>query len=643
MRSRTAAWVVRLAAAGALASAGCKSPAQTWPEPSSVAASASHRPTLPPVMASRTPGYELGKRYLYGLKTSTAVRFAGAATDFDYDLSAALELVPTAVTSAEVTLHATLRDLRIQNKVSGRSAELDALAVELSTSSAAFTLTGGRASEFRAPPALGVIAAGTYRQIAAALQFVHAEGGALRYSAEEHDTTGRYLVDYELAADRKGWRKQKRRYLALLGDSSDERAESRIVPEVVRSLAEVTLHPSGRPSSVKLADEVAIRGGQIPVRSMVTVGLEFLREASTAEVPQLAQETTGYRRYAADEPILGPQSNEALDDARIGDLTFDEVVRRIEQLASERKPVAVADRDPATGSQPDPEEQVERKASIQEDARLFSALTALLRKHPENIGLAVAAVRRKSPAAETLLDTLGSASTKEAHSALAGLLRTSDVNPELRERLVLVLARVRKPSKEATFALRVLLDGDPFHAGALYGLGTHARLLRDEGRLEEARELGEFLVDRLKLANGPASLGTVLKAIANSGYDGALPRVLPYLHDDREEVRKAAVRSLQSMRTSDVDLLIAERLETDVSKDVKLSALAAARLRKPGSVLEKALVATGAPGQEPHVRYRAVELMARWLPDRPELRETLKRIAKDDVEARIRERALAAL
>jgi hypothetical protein len=130
------------------------------------------------------------------------------------------------------------------------------------------------------------------------------------------------------------------------------------------------------------------------------------------------------------------------------------------------------------------------------------------------------------------------------------------------------------------------------------------------------------------------AIGTrVLKAIANSGYDGALPHVLPYLNDDREEVRKAAVRSLQSMRTSDVDSLIAERMQADVSKDVRLSALAAARLRKPGIVLEKALVATGASAEEPHVRYRAVELMAKWLPDRPELRETLGRVPAHVVSA----------
>jgi hypothetical protein len=517
------------------------------------------------------------------------------------------------------------------------------MTAELRASSAAFTMTGGRVSELRVPPGLGVVAAGTYRQIAAALQFVPGERGAERYSAEEHDTTGRYVASYELSADRKGWRKQKLRYLALLGESNLAAAGSRIVPEVVRSSAEVLLHPSGHPSSIKLADEVSIRGGQIPVRSTVTVGLEFSREVGTSEASRLAVESGGFRRYAAHEAILSPPSNEALDDARIGELGFDQVVQRMERLASDRKPVMVADVDPGAAAKVELEEQTERKASVQEDARLFSALAALLRKQPGNVARLVAAVRRKSPAAETLMDALGAASTKEAHRALAELLRSSHVDPELRARLVLVLARVRKPSKEATLALRAVLEDDPFHAGALYGIGTHSRLLRDEGRLEDAGELGDFLVGRLALAKGPRSVAVVLKAIANSGYDVALPRVLPYLHDKREAVRMAAVRSLQSMQKPEVDSLIAERIEGSDSKEVKLSAIAAARVRKPGGVLEKALMAAGARGAEPQVRYRAVELMAKWLPARPELRETLERIAKDDLEAHIRERALAAL
>jgi hypothetical protein len=217
------------------------------------------------------------------------------------------------------------------------------------------------------------------------------------------------------------------------------------------------------------------------------------------------------------------------------------------------------------------------------------------------------------------------------------------VDPELRARAVLALARAPRPTKEAILALKGVLDSDPFSAGALYGLGTHARLLKDENAHAAAVELGDFLVSRLRGTTGAATLGTVLRAIANSGYDPALPRILPYLRDREEHVRASAVRSLQLMRDSRVDQLIAERLAEDASKRVRLSAIEAARLREPNAALSEALARAGVEADDPHVRFRAVELMAKWLPKRAELREVLASIARSDTETRIQERARAAL
>jgi hypothetical protein len=122
-----------------------------------------------------------------------------------------------------------------------------------------------------------------------------------------------------------------------------------------------------------------------------------------------------------------------------------------------------------------------------------------------------------------------------------------------------------------------------------------------------------------------------------------LSRVRPYLDDKRDAVRSAAVRALQSMHDPGVDRLIAARLASDPSKDVRLSAIAAARLREPNDVLAEALAGAGVSAAEPHVRYRAVETMARWLASRPALRDALERIARNDAEERVRERARQAL
>jgi hypothetical protein len=46
---------------------------------------------------------------------------------------------------------------------------------------------------------------------------------------------------------------------------------------------------------------------------------------------------------------------------------------------------------------------------------------------------------------------------------------------------------------------------------------------------------------------------------------------------------------------------------------------------------------------DPHVRFRAVELLASWLPRHPAVRSVLEQIARDESEPRIREAAQTAL
>jgi hypothetical protein len=640
-RERTASGVSLLVAIGALAGIGCDSTARSARGSGDVVAPTSASATPAQVTSGRTRGYVLGRRYDYAFEIATSVSFDGASKDVSYDLTGTVEIVPVVVGNDMVELRAALRGVRIGKGVPAPGAELAALATELGSSSATFELKAGLLDEFAVPASLGAVAAGTYRQIAAALQFVHVTGAVERYSAEEHDTTGRYVADYERLAEAGSFRKRKRHYVALLGDTGTGDARHRIVPEVVRSFGEVRLSPDGRPMSVKLADEVVVHANRMPVRSTITIELESVREIASEDPLSGQGELSGLRRYGANEVIVDASVEEALARARIGKLDFDTILKRLEAIARERKPVVLSEA--AQQDATDPEEQAERSASVEEDARLFAALTAIFRTKPDTVTRAAAAIRRKSPAADALMDALGSTSTREAHRTLRTLLSSEEVGSDVQARLVFALARTRNPTEEATEALRAVVARDPFHPGALYGLGTHARLFRDQGRPSEASAIGRFLLERLERAEGASSLGVVLRAIANSGYDAALPLVTPYLSDQREEVRKAAVRALQSMQTAEVDALIAQRIEADSSKEVRLSAIQAARLRTPSDVLVTALSAAGATAAEPHVRFRAVELLARWLPERPGLRPALEQIAKADVESHIRERALAAL
>jgi hypothetical protein len=168
--------------------------------------------------------------------------------------------------------------------------------------------------------------------------------------------------------------------------------------------------------------------------------------------------------------------------------------------------------------------------------------------------------------------------------------------------------------------------------------------LRDSEQTERANEIGEFLLDRFKLIKGPSQLMALLGAITNSGYAPALARINMYLAPEQPEaVRVAAVRALQSMQTPEVDEILASHVESDGSSEVRISAMASAKVREPTDVLARALGMAVTRAQDARVRYRAVEVIAAWMQTRGELRGTLEQVAATDTEERVRNRAKAAL
>jgi hypothetical protein len=466
--------------------------------------------------------------------------------------------------------------------------------------------------------------ANTYRALAAALQFARAATHEEQYVADEYDTTGHYQARYVHDGVSGDWTKQKERYFSLLvPKSASPGAFAQVAPQIRRSQATIHLTADGRPEAVRSYDEVDIKGAQQAVHAETSMSL-------TAEgvgpldfpVADAQAAFAAMDRVDAADPY-GPQApTEAFDTARIGGYTFATVVTRLEATL----------RDEAGGDAKDSERQT-----------LFAALAAILREQEASVRAAEQAIRAKSPVSELLIDALGSASTPASERALVALMGDKTLNASQRARASSSLVRTPRPDPAAIDALKNALEKEPFNPKALYGLGTYARRLRDSGKRDEARDLGEFLIRRLASAGGPSATATALRAIANSGYAPALPVVTPYLDDARDGVRVAAVRALQSMQDAKVDQLIAHSLGSDPSNDVQISAIDAARVREPSDQLAQALASSATGASDPHVRYGAVELMTQWLPLRPDFRATLERVARNDEEERIRERAKAAL
>jgi hypothetical protein len=188
-----------------LALAGCS---RTPSEAGSAPADAAARATLD----ARTRGWELGQWYAYHLKLTSAVSFGAGANAFDFDLEGLVQITPTEVTPEMARLYVGVANPHIVSRTAGSQPEFDKVAEQIKGTGCFFTLSGGRVKDMYAPRGLSAIAANTYREIAAALQFARTVPSTDRYTAEEYDTTGQYVAEYQLDHASGVWNKRKLRY-----------------------------------------------------------------------------------------------------------------------------------------------------------------------------------------------------------------------------------------------------------------------------------------------------------------------------------------------------------------------------------------------------------------------------------------------
>jgi HEAT repeat protein len=582
-------------------------------------------------VAGVTPSWQAGKEYRYRMSLRTLLRFGDAENAFDLHLDGSVNIAVARATGDDAMLHLTIPDARVVSQPGKRHDEVDRAVAQVRDAGCFVTFSRGRFTELRVPGQLSDMAVNVFRQIASALQVTRAPGADAAYTSEEYDTTGHYVAEYRRGSAESTLQKKKLRYLSLIGGQGSASATTlQIVPEVVSSRADITLAPDGRPADVEAHDEMTLSGAQTPLHSTVTLSLHSLSADPEPDPARDWESLAGsLRRVAADQPYGAAADLEVLDAARIKGLTFDTIVARLEGHG-----------DPNAGATLSSTRQTPMS---KEDAELFIALSAIFREHPDTVDRAMKRIVANSPLAPTLISALGSAATERAQGALRQLISAEKLDPELRSRALLALTRTPRPHAQAVEELKSLLADARFGNAAVYGLGTYARHFRDAGDSEAARAIGELLAERLERAQTASAQIVVLGAIANSGYGAALPRVVPFLANGSDAVRAAAVRALRSMGETKVDDLLAARLESDPSSTVRLAAIEAIRVRQPSDVLAAGVGRAATLAVDAHVRYRAVELMAQWLPRRPELRPVLEQVARTDVEGRLRSRAQAAL
>ena len=601
--------------------------------PSSVSGST---PTLPsgssasPATSSAGSGFSAGKAYPYRFTLTTALSL-NENTVFDFDLSGSLRVLPVSVSGSHASLYLTVDGAKAVSRLPSGQAQLDQVAQQVESSGCFVDFEDGKVRTLHLPSGMPAMPANLYRELAAELQF--AVSSSARYTAEEYDTTGQYEAEYTPLPGARHFSKKKLRYVGMLGaqvaNAMLPSAPVQAAPQVVSSEGDVTLSAAGRPLVIHSKNQVLFSGAQVPVGSTTVVSLEAdVEQALPAPSPDFSAILAKTIAVAANEPFGGQAAIDSLDDARIHGETFDTLYASLSAAPAVTAPGAEVSDD---------------KRTVDAKAHVFIALGALFRRQPPTVELALSKIRKNAPGAAELLDALGSASSPAAQDALLALARDNALEPKLQTRVLRSLARTQRPTPGAVAAFEGLLVKNPFDAVGLYGLGTYSRRLRDAGDLLRANAIGDALLRRLHTATNEPDLIVVIEALSNAGYAQSFASLQRYVSNPSEPVRVAAVRALQSIKDPQVDRVLATAVTSDTSSEVRISAINAAQVRAPSDPLATALTAAALEASDPHVRFRAVELMGQWLPRWPSFRSTLEGVASKDSEGKVRDRAKAAL
>ena len=593
---------------------------------------------------SAGPDWQTGKRYFYTEHLSSKLTVAGGGM-VAFSMAGGLTLDARQV-GGEREFRAHLEQTAFKAEDPQAQSQFDALSSELNQPFG-FSTSNGKLSAVRLPQKWSRFAASVARTLAAGFQYVsnaQSKSGA-PWTAQEMDATGAYDVEYTPGAGLV-FAKRKLHYAPIeLGKLSLTGAKATLTPEVIASTGSVMLgdSPSApRIASVSYTEKLKMQLTPTSVvDSETALRLDYTRSEATPSSPDWEAVLVGTQNLAPDQVTSTPAPPATYDAKRIGDYTFDKALKELEGEAKDPKHNQLIQtvRDEPFA----PASLKERENKLQNEGHAFSALAALIRSDSKNVALTVTHVKAKSPAQRALLDALSSAGSPEAQQALASLMNDASLDLPVHRAAAFSLTRTEQATPETVAALQAhVATTDPLHVFALYGLGTIARRLRDAGDTPRATAIVQSLVDALTHAETPDAQVDALRAIANSGGASAFDAVQPFLRADSVHVQAAAVDALRLMVRPEVDGIIAAELGLPNS-DVQVSALDAISVREPSKTLATALGQAATSATRPQNRLKAVRIMARWLPQQPELRPTLELLAKSDELDQIRQAAQDAL
>ena len=573
--------------------------------------------------------------HAYRLQLNSVLGLGAGRPLVSFELSGGVLLHVRRVNAATHEFVMSIPDARFSEASMGNDTDFRALAQELATPMG-FTVESGKLKTVSVDRGFSSFAASIARTVAAAFQIPlpSPKPGARTWKVEEVDTTGTYEAEYSVASPL-SLTKRKLAYQSLkLGQIQFGTLKTNLSPEVVSADATLDFTPDGRLRACRFEEKTNLPMGQA---AKVTSSTKLSLELRTPDPParlDWKSALANARTLDATAPYTGPMRAD-YEQLRIGDYTYDSALAEIRKQAEERAKAA--------SPQATDEDKQAAQRELQERAGVFRAMAAILRAEPERIPDAVAEIRRKGRAARTLIDALAMANTNESTAALVKLVNDESLEEDWRGASARGLIRVQRTTPESVAALTSLLARPKLRVHALYGLGSVARRLEDEGRTQESQAVLQTLLRELRKKQPPTGTAQILRGISNAGLASALESVTPFLQDPSEEVRAAAVHALRMMKDPRVDALVVQALLTDPKKGVRRAAAESVALREPSDALITGLQNAVTADPDVKVRRQVLETLIAWLPQRPELRTSLEAVASRDERPSLKRTALEAL
>jgi hypothetical protein len=593
--------------------------------------------------AGRTIDWPPERTLAYDLSLVTSTELPSQSS-FELVLTARLELSVLSRSADRVELAVLLRHPKLTASSGARDPALDRIERDLSKA-AWFELVGGKLSRERFAADLAPEAVATERSLLAALQLPGHAGSETQWTATEFDGTGRYRARYAVepaGSSATTVTKQRLGYEDLLATgklSSLDR--SGMAPRVIHS--ELALHlDRGELRSVhgKEQLEVAMLGSKLVTRS--SLDLELTGAIEAPGIASMRSELLASTREIAPESGYGATAERGrFDRVRANGESFEELVQALaRETASSADTRAVGQLNGVPVPGP---EAARSKERLGKRLDVFSSLVALLRQAPENVAKTRQLIDSGSPLSRELVDVLGSTGTPLAQEVLAAIALDSTRARVLRAAAATSLIRLEQPSPASIATLHAMTRDPMLTDFGVFGLGSASRRLRERGDVADADRIASELVQHLQAATDDRVRIRTLRGIANSAYPGAVEAVAPLLKARPRSVRSAAVEAVRLIRTPAADALVAEAAADAESSIVRNTAVQVAGMRAPSDVLLEAMKRLALNEPDDSTRQHAVEVIARWLPRRSDIRSLLEQVSVSDRKKPIKDVALAAL